>query len=117
MGATHVSHGRTGIYAEGLSGAGLGSSMDVYVERDLPRRKIPGFMRAAGLRKRRKVFPQPPGVDRMRSTGCQGWQPRACAKQDSAAQWFYGDPENKCALRTLETSSRAAPSSEPPRGV
>jgi hypothetical protein len=26
--------------------------------------------------------------------------PRACAKQESAAQWFHGDPGNKCAPRT-----------------
>ena len=38
-------------------------------ERDLPDGKSLGFLRAAGCRKRRKFFPQPPGVRRMRRTG------------------------------------------------
>jgi hypothetical protein len=36
--------------------------------------------------KNRKFFPQPAGVERMRSTGDQGWSPRACAEQESTAQ-------------------------------
>lgn len=39
-----------------------------------------GFLRVAGLRKRRKFCTQPPGVRRMRRTGIQGWIPWACAE-------------------------------------
>src|SRR5579859_2197799 len=40
--------------------------------------RTPGFLRGAGERERRKFFPKPPWVERMRSTGNQGWLPRAC---------------------------------------
>ena len=56
-------------------------------------RQTTGFLSAAGSQKHRELIPQAPGVERMRSTADHGWTPRACAKQDSAAQWVYAGPE------------------------
>jgi hypothetical protein len=79
--------------------------MDVYVERDLPRWQITGFLRAAGSHEAQKVLPGAGWVIRCLAPLPSLALGAALRAFDAVVRRRHGDPESDLASQHLQTGN------------